>query len=81
MDMSGEKEAVPTTRPVAGPQQVLFAQSPPGGTLGVVSDSEPSSLALLAAGVAGMAARRARRSERLKALQNQRPATPAQDQK
>jgi hypothetical protein len=44
-------------------QTVLFAQTPDAGmTVGVVTDAEPSSLSLLAAGVAGMAARRARRA-------------------
>jgi len=66
MAMSSEKEAVQNARSVAEPQYVLFAEAPPGITIGAVSDSEPSSLALLAAGVAGMAARRARRSERMK---------------
>jgi len=58
--------AVQDAQGVARLQQVLFAKSPPGTTFGVVCESEPSSLALLAAGVAGMAARRNRRSERLK---------------
>jgi hypothetical protein len=62
MEMSNEKDAVQNTRPMPGPRSVLFAQMPKAdGVIGVVSDSEPSSLALLAAGVAGMAARRARR--------------------
>ena len=72
METSSEKATVPNTQLVARPQHVLFAESPPGITFGVVSDSEPSSLALLAAGVAGMAARRARRSERIKAVQTQK---------
>jgi hypothetical protein len=60
--MSGEKDAVPKATPRPEPRTVLFAQTPNAGmTVGVVSDSEPSSLALLAAGVAGMVARRARR--------------------
>jgi hypothetical protein len=75
MDMSGEEEVVQNARLVAGPQQVLFAQTPPGITIGVVSDAEPSSLALLAAGVAGMAARRARRSERIKSPQARKTET------
>lgn len=66
MEASSEKGDVPNAQLVAGPQHVLFAESPPGVTYGVVSDAEPSSLALLAAGVAGMAARRARRRERVK---------------
>jgi hypothetical protein len=70
MEMSNEKEAVQNPRLTARPQHVLFAQTPnPGITIGVVSDSEPSSLALLAAGVAGMAARRARRRERIAFVQ------------
>ena len=73
--MSSEKEVVPNARLVARPQHVLFAESPPGVTLGVVSDSEPSSLALLAAGVAGMAARRARRSQPLKSSQTEKTGT------
>jgi hypothetical protein len=75
MKPSSENEVVQNARLVGGPKQVLFAKSPPGITLGVVSDSEPSSLALLAAGVAGMAARRARRSERINALQTQKTQT------
>ncbi len=54
-------------------QRVLFAESPAGTTYGVVSNAEPSSLTLLAAGVAGMAARRARRRERVKEWQAQNP--------
>ena len=69
METSSQKDPVPNAAWVAGPQHVLFAESPPGITIGVVSDAEPSSLALLAAGVSGMAARRARRSERMKFLQ------------
>lgn len=65
----------PNAPVVPRPQQVLFAESPPGTIFGVVSDSEPSSLALLAAGVAGMAARRARRSERMKSLQTLKTET------
>lgn len=43
-------------------QDCLFAVTPnPGVIVGVVSGTESSSLALLAAGVAGMAARRALR--------------------
>jgi hypothetical protein len=61
---------------VAQPQTVVFVEtSDPSITIGVVSDSEPSSLALLAAGVAGMAARSARRSERVKFLQAQTTQT------
>ena len=72
METSREKEAVQNVQLIARSQRVLFADSPPGITFGVVSDSEPSSLALLAAGVAGMAARRARRSERTKSVQTQK---------
>jgi hypothetical protein len=42
-------------------QQVLLAETPAGITIGVITDSEPSSLSLLACGVAGMAARHERR--------------------
>ncbi len=62
MDVSNEKNANPMAGLIPTPKGVVFAQTPDAGiTIGVVSDSEPSSLALLAAGVAGMAARRARR--------------------
>lgn len=74
METSGEKTPVPNERRVTGPHQVLFAETPAGTTIGVVSDAEPSSLALLAAGVAGMAARRARR-ERMKSSQTERRGT------
>jgi MYXO-CTERM domain-containing protein len=67
---SNEKEIVQNPQGVARPQPVMFAKSPPGTTFGLVTDSEPSSLALLAAGVAGIAARRARRSERMKSLES-----------
>ena len=73
--MSSEKEVVQNAQLVARPQHVLFAESPPGVTLGVVSDSEPSSLALLAAGVAGMAAHRARRREQMKSSQTEKTGT------
>ncbi len=69
MEIGSEQAAAQDTRPVAGAQPVLFAESPPGITYGAVSDSEPSSLALLAAGVAGIAARRARRKELLRCLE------------
>ena len=72
---STEENVVPSPRGIARPQQVLYAKSFPGATFGVVSDSEPSSLALLAAGVAGMAARRARRSERMKSLESHQTET------
>jgi MYXO-CTERM domain-containing protein len=72
MEISSEKAVVQNTQLIARPQHVLFAESPPGLTFGVVSDSEPSSLALLAAGVAGLAARRARRSERIKSVPTQK---------
>jgi hypothetical protein len=75
MEMSSGKEVDPNACLVARPQHVLFAESPPGITLGAVSDSEPSSLALLAAGVAGMAARRARRSERMRSSQVEKTGT------
>jgi hypothetical protein len=71
MNIEGSNEEKVMQNPwgVARPQHVLYASSPPGTSFGIVSDSEPSSLALLAAGVAGMAARRARRSERMKSLE------------
>jgi hypothetical protein len=70
IEASNEKEIVQNPQGAARPQHVLFAKSPPGTTFGVVIDSEPSSLALLAAGVAGMAARRARRNELMKSLES-----------
>lgn len=69
-----EKGVVQNTR-IISQAQVLFAESAPGTTFGVVSDAEPSSLALLAAGVAGMAARRARRSEGMKSSQTEKTDT------
>jgi MYXO-CTERM domain-containing protein len=58
------------TEPESAMRQVLFARTSDSRiTIGVVSDSPPSSLALLAAGVAGMAARQARRRERVKFFQ------------
>jgi PEP-CTERM motif len=66
MEINSKQDPVQNGPGVVRPPHVLFAESPPGITIGVVSDSEPSSLALLAAGVAGRAARRARRSERMK---------------
>jgi hypothetical protein len=67
MEKSSEKAAVPKDPLVIPPYQVLFAPSPdPGITIGVVCESEPSSLALLAAGVAGLNARRARRAQETK---------------
>ena len=65
MEMSNEKEATENPRRMTVPQQILFAETPKGITIGVVSDSEPTPLTLLATGVAGMAGRRARR-ERMK---------------
>jgi hypothetical protein len=58
-------------------RHILFAESAPGTTFGLVCDSEPSSLALLAAGVAGLAARNARRSERIKSLEAEKAETQA----
>jgi hypothetical protein len=75
IEASNEKEVVQNPRGAARPQHVLYAKSPPGTTFGIVTDSEPSSLALLAAGVAGMAARRARRSERMKSLESHKTET------
>jgi hypothetical protein len=74
METGSQKDPIPNTPWVIGAQHVLFAESPPGITIGVVSDSEPSSLALLAAGVAGIAARRARR-ERMKSSQAEKRKT------
>ena len=63
-ETNSEKNAAEASRLTSGRQACLFAQPPdPGVTIGVVSVSEPSSLALLAAGVAGMAERRARRAQ------------------
>jgi len=73
MEANSENEAVPKPRLVVGPQRVLFAESPPGFTFGAVSNPEPSSLTLLAAGVAGMAARRARRRELVEQWQTKNP--------
>jgi len=70
MEANREKEVVGEVPLVPGPQRVLFAESSPGITFGAVSDSEPSSLALLASGVAGIAVRRARRRERIEAWQS-----------
>jgi MYXO-CTERM domain-containing protein len=72
---SNEKKIVQNPQGVIRPQHVLFAKSPSGATFGMVTDSEPSSLALLAAGVAGIAARRARRSERMKSLESHKTET------
>ncbi len=63
-EVSNEKETVKNVRLLVAAQEILFAETPKGITIGVVSDSEPSSLALLAAGVAGMAARRERRERK-----------------
>jgi hypothetical protein len=60
-EMSNEREAVKNVPVMVATQHVLFARTPKGITVGVVSDAEPSSLTLLAAGVAGMAERHARR--------------------
>jgi len=73
IEPSNEKDVVPNPGTVGRPQHVMFAKSAPGTTFGVVSDSEPSSLALLAAGVAGMAARKARRREQMKSLESPKP--------
>ena len=62
MEMENEKNSVQNARLTPDSLGCLFAHMPNTGiTIGVVSASEPSSLALLAAGVAGMATRRARR--------------------
>ena len=68
MEAGRESDAVHNSRPIPKPQGVLFAQTPnPDIIIGVVTDEEPSSLSLLAAGVAGLAARCARR-ERTKPI-------------
>ncbi len=61
VEIRNEMEAALNDRLTAAPQDVLFAQTPKGITIGVVSDSKPSPLALLATGIAGIAARRALR--------------------
>lgn len=75
IEARNEKDDAQFLRSVARPQLVLYAKSPPDNTYGLVMDSEPSSLALLAAGVAGMAARRARRSDRMKSLESHKKET------
>ena len=77
MSIEGGNEEKVVSNPwgAVRPQLVLYAKSPPGTVFGIVSDSEPSSLALLAAGVAGMAARRARRRERMKFLGSHKTET------
>jgi len=75
IEASNQKEILQDPGSVARPQHLLYAKSPPGTTFGIVIDSEPSSLALLAAGVAGMAARRARRGERMKSLESRNTET------
>ena len=53
-----------TTWLASAAKEVLYARTTgTGKTVGVVSDSEASPLALLATGVAGMAARRALREQ------------------
>ena len=62
MEKDNKKEGVKNVRMTAGSQNVVFAQSPDASiTVGVITNSEPSSLALLSAGAAGLAERRARR--------------------
>ena len=63
MEASNEKEAIKPFQPRGQPQSILLAKTPPGITIGVVTDAESSSLSLLAAGVAGMAVRRVRREQ------------------
>ena len=59
--MDEEEKVVAGAHLAPGPGEVVFAKTSAAGmTVGIVSDSELSSLALLAGGVAGMAARRAR---------------------
>jgi PEP-CTERM motif len=59
-DEKSKNDAVQPVSSIVDSQVCLFAETPKGVTIGVVSTSEPSSLTLLATGVAGMAARRAR---------------------
>ncbi|MGH7976740.1 MAG: hypothetical protein ACREC8_08755 [Limisphaerales bacterium] len=62
MEMSNEKQLIKNAWLMDEPQHVLFAKTADQGmTIGVVTNSKPSSLALLAAGVVGMPARRTRR--------------------
>ncbi|HTV39999.1 MAG TPA: hypothetical protein VMF08_05455 [Candidatus Sulfotelmatobacter sp.] len=62
MESNNKKHVLKNVRMTAGPQNVVFAQSPDARiVVGVVTNSQPSSLTLLSAGAAGMAARRARR--------------------
>lgn len=64
-ERKNENEAIKNARLRAGPQQVVFAQGTGDGRIiGVVTDAQPSSLTLLAAGVEGMAVRRALRARR-----------------
>ena len=62
MEDNNEKQSDKNIQVVAGPKGVIITQSlDTGRIVGVVTNSEPSSLALLAAGVAGRALRQARR--------------------
>jgi hypothetical protein len=66
MERNGEHPPDRNERPEPRAQHVVYAKTPkPDMIIGVVCDSEPSSLALLAAGVEGMTERR-RRRERAK---------------
>ena len=65
MDIQNQKRHAPTNSVNAEVQGCLYAKTPPGITVGVLtSSSEASPLALLAAGIAGLAERRARRGQK-----------------
>jgi hypothetical protein len=64
METNKEKKSDNNVQMMAGLKNVVYAQAPDKGIIiGVVTNSKPSSLALLAAGVAGTAERRARREQ------------------
>jgi MYXO-CTERM domain-containing protein len=63
MEPEDIKEAGPAAASTSHPESCLFARTPEGITIGVVTTAEPSPLALLAAGVAGLGARRARQEQ------------------
>lgn len=65
MDIQNQKHSGQTRSVNAELQGCLYAKTPPGITVGILtSSSESSSLALLAAGIAGLAQRRARREQK-----------------
>lgn len=65
MDVQKQKQTGQASSVSAELQGCLYAKTPPGMTVGVLtSSSESSSLTLLAAGIAGLAKRRARREQR-----------------